>query len=81
MENVLTLKGWKKDLYIGDKLHQLKIPVGFIWGKEDAFERPETGIVKASKIKDYKFEVVENAGHCTWLDQPEQCSRLIISML
>lgn len=81
LENVLTLKGWRKDLYIGNQLHQLKIPVMFVWGDNDAFENPESGKSKASLIQNYKFEVVENAGHCPWLDQPEECVFLIISML
>ena len=81
LENVLTLKGWRKELYIGDQLHRLKVPVRLIWGDQDAFEKPATGFTKASAIRDYKFEVVENAGHCPWLDQPEKCVSFIISML
>jgi len=81
LENVLTLKGWRKDLYIGEQLHRLKVPVRFIWGDNDAFEKPETGLPKASAIQDNKFEVVENAGHCPWLDQPEKCVALTIAML
>lgn len=64
LENALTIKGWRSDLYIGDKLDQLNVSVRFIWGDKDAFEKPETGRQKAKNIKDYKFEVVKNAGHC-----------------
>jgi pimeloyl-ACP methyl ester carboxylesterase len=81
LENALTLKGWKSKYYIADKLNQLKIPVGFIWGDKDAFEKPETGKKKAESINDYQFEIVDNAGHCPWLDQPEKCVSLILSML
>ena len=80
-ESVLTFKGFKKDLYIGDKLDQLKMPVRFIWGDKDAFEKPGSGLLKAKAIKDLQFEIVENAGHLPWLDQPEKCSELIIKML
>jgi pimeloyl-ACP methyl ester carboxylesterase len=81
LENVLTLGGWKKKYYLGDQLHQLQVPVRFIWGSKDAFEKPETGKQKAATIPDYQFEVVENAGHCPWLDQPEKCVSLIKSMI
>lgn len=81
MENVLTLKGWKKKYFLGDKLHLLNIPVRFIWGDKDAFEMPETGLEKARSMKNYQFEVVQDAGHCPWLDQPEKCVPLITSML
>lgn len=81
LENALTVKGWRKSLYIGDKLSQLKIPVHFIWGDQDAFEKPKSASPKISAIEDYTFKKVENAGHCPWLDQPEYCSRLISSLL
>jgi len=57
------------------------VPVRFSWGDKDAFEKPETGLSKASAIQGNKFEVVENAGHCPWLDQPEKCVALAIAML
>lgn len=81
LENALTLKGWKNKYYIGDKLNQLKIPVRFIWGDKDVFEKPESGRKKAASINNYQFEVVEDAGHTAWLDQPSKCISLILSML
>lgn len=53
----------------------------FIWGTHDAFEKPATGREKAAAIKDCKFEVVEGAGHCPWLDKPEECVKLIQKMI
>lgn len=81
LENVVTLRGWNRELYIGDQLDQLKMPVRFIWGDHDVFEKPDSGIAKTLTIQDCKFEVVENAGHSPWLDQPEICSSLIDRML
>ncbi len=81
LENTLNLTGWRKELYIGDKLHRLEVPVRFIWGDHDAFENPVTGKQKASAISDQQFVVVENAGHCPWLDQPEKCAEWAIRML
>ena len=81
LENVLTWRGWREELYIGDKLHQLQVPVRFIWGDRDAFEKPDSGMAKTKGIRDCHFKVIENAGHCPWLDQPKQCSEAILSML
>ena len=81
LENVLTARGWRKGLYIGDQLHELKVPVRFIWGDKDAFESFQTGRDKAMAIPDHVFVVVKDAGHSPWLDQPEKCSSKIISML
>ncbi|MFD3001616.1 alpha/beta fold hydrolase [Pontibacter toksunensis] len=57
------------------------MPVRFIWGDRDVFERPVTGMRKASAIQDMRFEVVENAGHSPWLDQRERCADLAAAML
>lgn len=81
LESVLTIKGWKKELYLGDQLDRLKVPVHFIWGNKDVFESPETGIHKAKTIENHSFEIIENAGHCPWLDQPEKCTSLIMNAL
>ncbi len=81
LENALNLTGWRKELYIGDQLHRLEVPVRFIWGDHDAFESPETGKQKALAISDQQFITVENAGHCPWLDQPEKCADWLIRML
>ncbi len=81
LENVLNLKGWKAKYYLTNRLNQLEPPVHFIWGDQDAFEKSNTGLKKAEGIKKHTFDVVKNAGHCPWLDQPEECSSLIIGKM
>ena len=36
---------------------------------------------KDQSITDCKFEVIENAGHMPWLDQPEKSGELIMKLL
>lgn len=81
LENVLDLGGWRKKYLLTGELSSLRIPVGLIWGDSDKFESAEAGKKKAEKIRNYKFEVVHNAGHCPWVDEPERCSDLILQML
>lgn len=81
LENVLNLRGWKEKYYLTDQLDQLRPAVHFIWGDQDAFENHNTGIKKAGKVKEHTFDIVENAGHCPWLDQPDECSSLIIEKM
>lgn len=81
LESVLTIKGWRKELYLLDELKGLTMPVHFIWGNKDAFEKPETGLQKVVAIKHYTFDIVQNAGHCPWLDQPEECCSIILKVL
>ena len=81
LENVLDLGGWKKKWSINAELSRLTIPVQFIWGDHDAFEGPETGRVKAARIKNHRFDLIENAGHLPWLDQPEICVQKALEFL
>jgi pimeloyl-ACP methyl ester carboxylesterase len=81
LESVLTLKGWRKELYLTPELNRLKMPVHFIWGDKDVFESPDSGIQKAASIENHTFSMVQDAGHCPWLDQPDQCAALILEQL
>jgi len=81
LESILDAKGWKNKYNIADQLPELQVKTGIIWGKEDAFESPGDGFPKMANIPDHKFEVVEDAGHCPWLDQPGKCAALVLSML
>ncbi|MDZ7845995.1 MAG: hypothetical protein U5L96_04095 [Owenweeksia sp.] len=62
LEKTLTLTGWRKRLYIGDKLNQLEDSCSIHMGDKDVFEKPESGRRKAKSIRDFKFEVVEMQG-------------------
>lgn len=77
---VMGADGWRKECYIGDQLHRLKMPVAFIWGDKDVFETAESAREKANAIENHRFEVVENAAHCPWFDEPERCVELILEM-
>lgn len=81
LECVVTLKGFKKELLIDNQLKELKMPVHFIWGDKDVFEKPESGQPKAATIPKHTFDVVKNAGHLPWLDQADECAFLIIKRL
>lgn len=81
LENVLSIRGWKKKLLLTDQLSTLTVPVHFIWGAQDVFESPKTGIEKARVIQNFTFEKVTDAGHIPWFDQPEKCASHIIKLL
>ncbi len=81
LESALTIRGWKKELYLGNRLEQLDVPTHFIWGDNDAFEKPKTGLEKAKVISNHTFKVVHEAGHLPWLDRPDECVEAIIEAL
>lgn len=80
-ERIITLKGLKDELYFGNKLSGLKMPVYFLWGEKDVFEKPEVGTEQAKYISFHNFDIIENAGHIPWLDKPDNCVALIIKCL
>lgn len=79
LESVVNLRGWKEKNNITDDLARLDVPVHFIWGENDAFFPPDRGSETVSKIPNYTFQTIREAGHCPWLDQPEKCISLILS--
>lgn len=81
MESVLSFGKFKRTFYLGDRMKELKMPVKFIWGTNDAFSNPKHNQQFLTSMLDYSFHMVENAGHMPWLDEPIICSDLIIKLL
>jgi pimeloyl-ACP methyl ester carboxylesterase len=62
------------------ELKNLKAPTLFVWGDKD-MEPPRLGQEMAALAPHARCEVVADAGHIVWLDQPERCSSLTIGFL
>jgi pimeloyl-ACP methyl ester carboxylesterase len=58
------------------ELKNLKPTTLFIWGDQDKLGPAMLGNEMASMIPHARCEVVKEAGHLPWLDQPELCIRL-----
>lgn len=63
------------------KLKDLQSPTLFIWGDKDRLGPPSLGKEMAALAPRARCEVIEDAGHVVWLDQPERCSKLVIEFL
>lgn len=81
LENITTMRGFRKDCYIGNSMHKLTNPTLFLWGDKDAFQSADAGKKISNTMKTSKFIVVKNAGHLPWLDQPAFCSSEVIRFL
>lgn len=81
LENISTMKGFRKNYYIGDKMNKISNSVLFLWGDQDAFQSAAEGEKISRKMKMSEFIQVHNAGHLPWLDQPEFCTNKIIRFL
>jgi pimeloyl-ACP methyl ester carboxylesterase len=62
------------------ELKDLQAPTLFVWGDQD-MEPPRLGQEMADLAPHARCEVVADAGHIVWLDQPERCSNLMIGFL
>lgn len=62
-------------------LAAINCPTLVICGRDDAITPPELAEEMASGIRDAKLELIEQCGHLSTLDQPEEVSRLIVHWL
>jgi 3-oxoadipate enol-lactonase len=70
---------FKHDAY--DRLSQVKCPTLVITGKDDALITWENSRILAERIPGAKFVLLEPAGHCFWLEQPERSREAIARFL
>ena len=69
----------KHDAY--DRLPQIKCPTLVITGKDDALISWENSRILAQRIPGAELVLLEPAGHCFWLEQPERSGEAISSFL
>lgn len=63
------------------ELGKLTSPTLFLWGDKDPLGTPEVGRMLVSKMAHARLQVVENAGHVPWVDQPEFCAEALTAFL
>jgi pimeloyl-ACP methyl ester carboxylesterase len=55
-----------------EELHQLKKPVGLIWGKNDTITPPEVAHEFNELIEDSTVYFIDKCGHAPMMEQPEE---------
>lgn len=63
------------------ELAKLSMPTMLIWGDKDSFGPPPLAKEMAQFMPQGRAEVVPDAGHLAWLDQPDTVSGLIANFL
>ena len=81
LEEVLTLRGLHPAYYLREELRDLQPPTCFIWGDKDAFAPPASGEEACKMMSHARLEVVKNAGHLPWLDDPQRCANVLRTFL
>ncbi len=77
LRSVLTMRGWRRHLMMRDDLAKLPVPTLFVWGDKDAFAPPSSGEDMVARMANAKFEIIEDAGHLPYLDQPAAIAAII----
>lgn len=66
-----------RDFDAYDRLAQIKSPTLVITGKDDALVPWENSRILADRIAGAQLVILQPAGHCFWLEQPEQSAEAI----
>jgi 3-oxoadipate enol-lactonase len=69
----------KHDAY--DRLPQIRCPTLVITGRDDALVSWENSQILADRIPGAELVLLESAGHCFWLEQPQQAGEAILGFL
>ncbi len=75
--SVLTMRGWRRQLMMREDLAKLPVPTLFVWGDKDAFAPPSSGEDMVARMADAKIEIIEDAGHLPFLEQPAAVAAII----
>ena len=79
---VMDAGGLRRDLVIGERWKQLRVPTLFVWGDKDPFDSLENGEHIAAQIPGgARLVRIPDAGHLPWIDEPERCAGLIMDFL
>ena len=88
VERVFVPAGWglrAKDTLgthkLAPELRRLDQPTLFLWGDKDPLGAPAVGESLAAVMANARLEVVADAGHLLWLDQPKVCADALIEFL
>ena len=81
LRTITTLRGIRPSVMLRDDMPSLSIPTLFIWGDSDKFSPSSIGRDIAAKMPDARIEVLEDAGHVPYLEQPERIAKLITEFL
>ena len=73
---------WHPALALSDELlAQITVPTSFLWGADDSFGGEDTARHITETMADATVEMLADAGHLPWLDDPTHAARAIETFL
>jgi pimeloyl-ACP methyl ester carboxylesterase len=79
--SLISFRGWKADQMLADALTALQTPTLFVWGASDLTAPPSKRQPIADRMRNAKLEVIEDAGHVPWIDEPDVVGHLVNDFL
>ena len=71
----VSLRGANPELLFTDaELQCVDVPVLLLWGTEDTNAGVDQARAFAARLPDATLDIVEEAGHAPWIDQPARCA-------
>jgi pimeloyl-ACP methyl ester carboxylesterase len=64
--------GLRRDVILGERWQDLKVPTVFLWGERDTFLPPEAGEAIAVQNSNLHVMRIPDAGHLPWIDNSER---------
>lgn len=81
LRTVTDMGGWRTAMSIRDTTATLTVPTLFVWGDADAFAPPASGHDMVARMADARIEVIRNAGHLPYIDDPEAVAEAVTGFL
>jgi pimeloyl-ACP methyl ester carboxylesterase len=74
----LTWKPYMFNRRLAPLLAEVQTPALIIWGSEDRVVPPVCGQQYARALPNARLEVIQGAGHCVEMEEPERVAQLIV---
>jgi 2-hydroxy-6-oxonona-2,4-dienedioate hydrolase len=71
------LPAWQDSTLTEDLLSQVRSPTLFVWGAEDTFGGRDVAERLVTAMPDAELEMLPDAGHLPWLDDPERAAATV----
>jgi pimeloyl-ACP methyl ester carboxylesterase len=79
-----SLFGWSPTLFnpkLRARLHRIHVPVQLLWGAHDRIVSVDYGQALGAMLRDSRFDIIQNAGHYTYLDQPAEFTQRCLAFV
>lgn len=81
LEMTCSIKNIKPEFWLLDKIKQVQHNVLLLWGDKDVFGNKTQARQVAQTLPNAQLEIIQNTAHMPWLEQGEQCARLVKDFL